>query len=104
MRMLYAASLIFATMGLTQAANIIGIVSDPSARFVVSATVQARNMDTGAVFEAETNSTGHYRLVNLPSGTYEISISLPQFEGFSAKDVRTEDLHPARVDIVLKPR
>jgi hypothetical protein len=51
-----------------------GTVSDRIGHKVASAAVEARNMDTGAAFNAETDAQGVYTL-SLPGGTYEVSIT-----------------------------
>ena len=46
---------------------ITGAVSDPTGAIVASAPVEARNLDTGAVYNAETSTTGNYALSELPA-------------------------------------
>src|SRR5271166_651188 len=96
-----ATSLLFAQ---SDRGSIIGIVSDPKARLVQHAEVQARNVETGKQYRAESNDTGQYRITALPAGTYEVSIALPHFEEVRVKDVKAGDLAPARVDLILRPR
>jgi hypothetical protein len=85
-------------------ASIIGVVSDPSARLVQNAQVDAKNIETGQQFSAQSNDTGHYRLTGLPAGTYEVSITLPHFQEVRVTGVKAPDLQPARVDLILKTK
>jgi hypothetical protein len=96
-----AASLMF---GQSDQGSIIGIVSDPLARLVQHARVDARNVDTGKQYSAESNDTGHYRITGLPVGTYEVSIDLPHFERVAVEGVKAGELKPSRVDLILKPK
>jgi hypothetical protein len=84
--------------------SIIGIVSDPATRLVQSAPIVAKNVDTGKQYSAESNETGHYRIADLPPGTYDVSVRLPQFKEFVATGIKPADLRPARVDIVLEAK
>jgi hypothetical protein len=84
--------------------SIIGIVTDPNARLVQHAEVQATNVETGKQYRAESNDTGQYRITALPVGTYEVSITLPHFEEVRVKDVKAGELQPARVDLILRTK
>lgn len=84
--------------------SIIGIISDPNTRLVQGARVEAKSIETGKAYSAESNDTGHYRITALPTGTYEVSVTLPQFDEVRVKGVKAGELQPARVDIVLKAK
>ena len=60
-------------------ATIEGVVNDPNNAVVVGARVTARNVDTGLVREITTDSSGIYRLIALPPGTYSLSASSQGF-------------------------
>jgi len=45
--------------GPSEQGSIIGIVSDPEARLVQNATVDAKNVETGKTYNVESNQTGH---------------------------------------------
>jgi hypothetical protein len=90
--------------GQTDHSSIIGIVSDPHARLVQHAEVQATNIETGKRYAAKSNETGQYRINGVPTGTYEVSITLPHFEEVRVKDVKAGQSEPARVDLVLRPK
>lgn len=93
-------SLVF---GQSDRASIMGIVSDPEARLVQHARVEARSIETDKVYVAESSDTGRYRIASLPAGTYEVSVIVPHVAEARVKDVRAGELQPARVDIVLRP-
>ena len=91
-------------LGQSDQGSIIGIVSDPLARLVQHARVDARNVETGKQYSAESNDTGHYRITGLPVGTYEVSIDLPHFERVAVEGVKAGELKPTRVDLILKTK
>ncbi|MEO6723661.1 MAG: TonB-dependent receptor, partial [Blastocatellia bacterium] len=56
-----------------------GVVNDPNNAVVVGTRVAARNVDTGLTREITTDSSGIYRLIALPPGTYSLSASSQGF-------------------------
>ena len=56
--------------------TITGTVADPAGAVVANAPIQARNTETGAVFQGASSATGNYTLPQLPTGNYEISVSV----------------------------
>src|SRR6266498_1344983 len=83
--------------------SISGTVTDQNNAVVLGATVIGKNTQTGFVRPAVTNSSGLYRLTDIPSGPYEITIEAKGFK---------KDIHPritidvgqnAIVDAVLEP-
>ncbi|MBV8892523.1 MAG: carboxypeptidase regulatory-like domain-containing protein [Acidobacteria bacterium] len=57
--------------------TITGAISDPAGAVVANAPIEARNVETGALYPVASSSTGNYTLAELPAGTYEISVTLP---------------------------
>jgi hypothetical protein len=68
--------------------SINGTVVDQSKAVVAGASVEARNVNTGLVVTAKTQNDGSYNIVDLPIGTYEVTITK---EGFK-KDVHSQIL------------
>jgi hypothetical protein len=60
-------------------ATLAGTVSDPSGGVVTGATVSSRNIATGLVREATTDSAGLYTIPNLVPGDYEVKVSATGF-------------------------
>jgi hypothetical protein len=81
--------------------SIFGIVSDQAARFVANAPIEARNVDTGAKFHADSSDFGIYRLTGLPPGTYELSISITGAGDFVQQRIRVTGAKPVRFDIIV---
>src|SRR5215469_13777932 len=78
------AVLFFAWAGRAQSdrGTITGAVSDPAGAVVANAPIQAKHLETGAVYGAATSATGNYTLSQLPTGTYELTISVQGFKKF----------------------
>ncbi len=91
-------------IGQSHQASIIGIVSDPKARLVQHAQIDAVNVETGKTYSIESNDKGQFRLTGIPEGTYEVSLAIRGFEEVHVKGVKAGELEPGRVDIVLRPR
>jgi hypothetical protein len=67
--------------------SIVGIVTDQSGAVVPSATVLVRNTQTGLTRQVTTGPGGHYRAVDLPEGTYTISVSARGFRPLEKTNV-----------------
>ena len=59
--------------------SVTGMVTDQSGAVVVGATITAREVNTGAVSTATTNDRGYF-LMQLPIGTYDVTVSDTGFE------------------------
>src|SRR6478672_4787624 len=72
-----AATLAFAQ---SDRGTITGTVGDPAGAVVAGAPIEARNVETGAVYQAATSTTGNYTIAQLPAGTYELTVTVPGFK------------------------
>ncbi|MGE5233366.1 MAG: TonB-dependent receptor [Acidobacteriota bacterium] len=68
--------------------RISGTVTDESKTPLPGVTVEAKNKDTGLTATVVTDSSGAYRLLNLPTGTYALQASLEGFATGAADNVR----------------
>lgn len=82
--------------------TITGSVVDPSGGVLPGATVTAKHVATGVVTSAVSNTQGAFTLASLPTGTYEVSISLEGFKTFVATDVVLTSVQGASVRAVLE--
>src|SRR5882672_5928782 len=83
--------------------TILGTVSDVSGAIVPDATVTIRNVDTGLVRTTVTQSNGSYRVPELPTGTYDVTIEKANFQTAVTKGVQVGVAVERRVDAALKP-
>ena len=70
--------------------DVTGTVSDPSGAVVPSATVTIQNDQTGVKTTAPTNTNGVYRFLNLPVGSYTLSVTAGGFAQKTQKGLRVE--------------
>ena len=82
-------------------ATISGTVTDPSGATVSSAAITATNTETGLAREVVTDSTGHYRIVSVPLGVYEVRAAKQGFTTQVHQGVRLVVGQDANVDISL---
>ena len=82
--------------------TITGTISDPAAAVVASAAIEARNTETGAVYQAASSATGNYTMVQLPAGTYELTVTVPGFKKFIRPGLIIQAAQTIRVDATLE--
>src|SRR5580700_6721809 len=70
--------------------NLSGTVYDVSGAIVPDATVIAHNDATGVDSTTTSTSTGEYRIVNLPGGTYTVVVTAAGFSKAELKNVQIE--------------
>ncbi|MBV9960008.1 MAG: TonB-dependent receptor [Acidobacteria bacterium] len=104
--LLCAAFLLCAGVTLAQsqsdAADLGGFVRDPSGAVVAGATVTARNTGTNFTRNSTTNDDGFYQMVNLPPGTYEITVEAANFKKALLPEVKLTVGQRADIDIPLE--
>ena len=85
---------------------IAGIVRDTSGAVLPGATVQAASpVLIERVREVVTDEQGQYKIVNLPLGTYSVTVSLPGFRGVqrSGIELTTNFTAPVNADMLNMP-
>ncbi len=81
-----------------------GNVTDVSGAVVPAATVEAVNTGTGVTRSVPTNGSGIYILDNLQPGTYDLTVSSPNFATFKSQGVIVSPNQIARVNASLAPK
>src|ERR1051326_4924265 len=76
---LSAVALVFAQ---SDRGTITGTVADPAGAVVANGPIHAKNVATGLVYDAATSATGNYTIVQLPVGSYELTVSVPSFKKY----------------------
>jgi hypothetical protein len=95
--------LLFAWSTLGQGGGtILGTVKDPVGAIVAGASVQATNTLTSKVYQSTSSKEGVYSLADLPSGSYDVSMSIPGVAPFIQKNIAVTAGGTSTVDISLK--
>jgi Carboxypeptidase regulatory-like domain len=94
---------VFASALLAQSdrGTITGTVTDPAGGVVAGASVEAKQLDTNALFPTTATQTGNFTLVQLPAGAYEVTASAPGFKKFVRTGILVQVAQTVRVDITL---
>jgi hypothetical protein len=79
-----------------------GYVRDPSGGNVVGATVKATSVEQQLTRTAQTDATGFYNLLAMPSGTYEVTAESPGFERQMQTGVELTQGQILRLDLQIK--
>src|SRR5437879_205175 len=85
----------------TDRGTITGTVSDATGAVIPGAAIEAKNVQTGAVYQAGSSETGNYTLAQLPAGTYELSAILPGFKKFVRSGIIVSVATVLRIDVTL---
>jgi hypothetical protein len=83
-------------------ATITGTISDPAGAVVANAPIEAKNTQTGAVYQAASTATGNYTLSQLPVGSYEVTVAVPGFKKYVRQNIVLQVAQVLRQDIGLE--
>ena len=81
--------------------TITGTIADPAGAVVANAPVQVRNLETGALYQVGSSATGNY-VVQVPAGSYELSIAAPGFKKFVRQNIAVPVAQTLRIDVNLE--
>src|SRR5438874_13571966 len=82
--------------------TITGTIADSTGAIVARAPIQARQLETGATFEAASTATGNYTLSQLPAGAYEMTVTVPGFKTFVRQNLVLPVAQTLRIDVALE--
>src|SRR4030095_15489784 len=82
--------------------SISGTVTDQNSAVVLGAAVFGKNTETGFVRSAVTNSSGLYRLSDIPPGSYELTIEAAGFKTYARTGITIDVSQNATSDAVLE--
>src|SRR5215472_10038812 len=97
--LILSASLLFAQ---SDRGTVTGTVTDPAGAVIASASIVARNIETGVVYQAATSGTGNYTIAALPVGTYEVSVTVSGFKKYTRAGLQVGVAQTLRADIALE--
>jgi hypothetical protein len=82
--------------------TITGSVIDQAGAVIPNAAIEVKNVNTGAVYQAQSSSTGNYTFSQLPAGQYQMSSSMQGFKQFIRTGITVLVAQTLRVDITLE--
>src|SRR5690242_7789447 len=95
-------SLTLAAFAQSDRGTITGTIADPAGAVVANASIEARNVGTGAISAVASSATGNYTLAELPAGNYEISVSVSGFKKSVRQGLTVQVAQTLRLDIALE--
>jgi hypothetical protein len=95
----FAAGILF---GQSDKGTITGTVSDPAGAMVPGAAVDAKNSETGALYQTASTATGNYTLGQLPAGTYQLNVSMQGFKQYTRHGITVRVAQTLRIDAALE--
>src|SRR5262245_48042846 len=105
-RVVWVVAFVFVACGIAfsqgDRGTITGTVADAANAVVGGASIEARNSDSGATYEAATTETGNYTLAQLPAGTYQVTVSLPGFKKYVRQNIVVAATQTVRLDAQLE--
>jgi hypothetical protein len=82
--------------------TITGTIADPAGAVIAGAMIELKNINTGAVYQAASSSTGNYTFGGVPVGKYQMSASVPGFKQFVRTGLTVLVAQTLRIDVVLQ--
>src|SRR5215471_90922 len=82
--------------------TITGTVTDPSGSVVAGVPVEAKNVETGALYSAASTSTGNYAIPNVPVGSYTVTATVSGFKTYTHTNLAIIAGQVLREDISLQ--
>ncbi len=99
--MLISASLVAAQTAAT--ATVSGVVYDPTQAVLPGATVELQDTATNAVRRTVTNEAGQYTFVNVPPGSYRITVTAEGFQKGVVPSLKIDVAKAYTVNFTLQP-
>src|SRR5512136_2987659 len=82
--------------------TITGTVADPAGAVIGGAAIELKNLNTGAMYQALSSSTGNYTFGEVPVGKYQMSALVPGFKQFVQTGITVLVAQVLRIDIALQ--
>jgi hypothetical protein len=90
------------TFGQSATTSLHGTVTDAKGAVVVGANVTITNPALGLSHEAKTNDQGEYQFLELPPGTYDVTVSARGFENTIEKGIQLVVRTPGTANVTLQ--
>src|SRR5262245_3979012 len=87
--------------GQSNTGTLSGLVTDKGKLPVPGASIQVKNVQSGAIFSGTTGLLGNYTVPQLPPGTYELTVNSFGFNASNRKDIVIQAGQTARADVTM---
>ena len=87
--------------GQTTSGTILGTLTDQSGALIPNTPVKLTNTATGDTRQTVSNNSGFYQYVNIPPGTYRISVSAPGFKSVVREPIELQVEGSVQINISL---
>jgi len=91
----------FAAWGQTGNGSITGTITDASGAVAPNVALEAKNTETGAIFQGGTSNTGNY-VIPVPSGKYQLTVTAICFKKFVRSNMVVQTASDTRLDVTLE--
>ena len=91
----------FAGFAQSDRGTITGTIADPAGAVVAGATIEVRNVETGAQYQVGSSATGNY-VVQVPTGAYDLSVTVPGFKKYVRQRLAVPVEQTLRIDVSLE--
>ena len=88
--------------GQSSTSSLRGIVSDPQGAVVVGAKVNLSNPSTGFSQSTTTDNLGTYQFLQIPPGTYTLTVSMARFATMKQENLELQVNVPATANVTMK--
>ena len=82
-------------------AEVSGVISDPSGKFIVGAQVTLTDTDTKSAHPTVTEGDGHYIVSNLAPGPYSLEVRAPGFKDYRQTGIILEVAHNISINVAM---
>jgi hypothetical protein len=69
------------------AARSLALFPIPAERWLPPPKFEAKNVDNGSVYEAGSSTTGNYVIPQLPTGNYELTVTVSGFKKYVKENI-----------------
>jgi hypothetical protein len=82
--------------------TITGTITDPAGAVIADVKIQAKNSATGAQYDTTSTATGNYTIAQVPTGVYELSVSVQGFKTYLRQGITVPVAQTLRIDVALE--
>jgi hypothetical protein len=81
--------------------TITGTIKDPAGALIPGAAIEAKSINTGALYKTSSTNKGNYTIPQLPPGPYELTVTASGFKRYVRGSITVAVAQILRVDVAL---